>query len=264
MAYPNRSLILCRPERKNLPREYKAFFGAPPGKCLLSVDYGQIEFRLAVWVAGVMSVMKLYDEDPNFDVHAWMAPKLGTTRQIAKSANFGLLYKSSAEGLRVYCQKNGITISTRESLGISLDWVEAMPEIKEWWLSTEAFVRKHGYVETMTGRRRHFGDPAMLPKGAAWNEMVRQAVNMEIQSLAFDVAATGLALCHQAGYPVNGFIHDSIMFEFDSVEEANAAEACIRDILTVKAVDYLEEHFGFRITVPLTVEFTYTKGEPIV
>jgi len=36
---------------QNLPREYKDFFGAPPGKVFCEVDWSAIEFRVAAWVA---------------------------------------------------------------------------------------------------------------------------------------------------------------------------------------------------------------------
>lgn len=256
----------------NMPRELKGMFGAPAGSCLVSVDYAAIEFRFAAWVAGVKNVLDRYALDPNFDPHRWFGghfyekEESGVSRderQTAKSGNFGLLFKSSAKGLAGYAFKtSGIHMSLRTAENIRQKWLELLPEIPTFWDQTETFLRKNGYVESVTGRRRNFGDPRLLPRpGGAWNEMVRQGINHLIQSPCTDIAQTGLLLCHRAGLPVNGFFHDSVTFEFDSEEQAKAAEPTIERLLTQDTFQYLRENFGVNVSVPFTVEFAYTIGE---
>jgi len=255
----------------NMPRELKSMFGAPPGGCFASVDYAAIEFRFAAWVAGVKNVLDRYAADPNFDPHRWFAghfyniPESEVTkeqRQIAKSGNFGLLYKSSAAGLAAYAFKmSGIHMSLRTAVQVRNAWLELLPEIPAFWDRTEAFLREHGYVESVTGRRRNFGDPRLLPRsGGAWNEMVRQGINHMVQSPCTDIAQSALALCHQSGLPINGFFHDSVTFEFSCAEETYRSRSDIQRLMTKDTPAYLKTHFDVDITVPLEVEFTYTYG----
>ena len=246
------------PNVQNLPRELKGFFGAPPGFTLVSVDYSAIEFRIAAWVAGATSVLDRYRDDPLFDPHTWMSGILGTSRQIAKSANFGLLYMSSPHGLMEYCKKSGLDIDIAEASRIYNLWHVAMPEFKYWYGRTGMELAEKGYIESKTGRRRHFGDPKYLPNGRGFAEMLREGVNFQVQSLAADVALVALSLCHQMGLPINGFVHDSIMFEFKDT----IFRELIRRTMTHEVVEYLYDRFGFRIDIPLAVEFTYTKGAP--
>lgn len=252
----------------NMPRELKSMFGAPNGGCLLSVDYSAIEFRLAVWLAGVTDVLARFQADPSFDPHRWFAARFygvaeqavtKAQRQIAKSANFGRLYKNSPQGMREYAYKTaGVVMNMTQSRTLCDGWLAAMPQIEPWWNATERFLKENGYAESATGRRRHFGDPDLLPRGGAFNEMVRAAINHRVQSLATDVAQTGLILCWRAGLPVNGFFHDSVTFEFDSKAEAEANEDLIRHLMTTATVERLRDRFDVDITIPLAVEATYS------
>ena len=249
----------------NMPRELKDMFGAPKGRCLVSVDYSAIEYRFACWLAGVRTVLDRYTDNPGFDPHRWFAslfyhisePDVSKSqRQVAKSGNFGLLYKSLPPGLSEYCfRTTGIRMPLRTAYEVRGAWLGAHKEIPPWWDATERFIREHGYIESVFGRRRHFGDPELLPKaGGRWNEMVRQGVNHLVQSPCTDIAQTGLALCHQSGLPVNGFFHDATTFEFDS-----ASERDIRELMTTQTTNRLRDIFGVDITVPLEVEFTYSE-----
>jgi DNA polymerase I-like protein with 3'-5' exonuclease and polymerase domains len=254
----------------NMPRELKAMFGVPKGKCFASVDYAAIEFRFAVWLAGCSAVLDRYKDNPDFDPHTWFAshfygvqPASVTKgqRQIAKSGNFGLLYKSSAQGLAEYAFKtSGIRMSLHTAHAVRNAWLSLLPEVPVWWSATEDFTKRHGYVESVTGRRRHFGEPALLPRGGLWNEMARQAVNHTVQSPCTDIAQLGLIACHERGFPINGFFHDAITFEWDSEEEAYACEDEVRRAMVEEPINKLRDIFGVDITVPLEVEFTYEKA----
>jgi DNA polymerase I-like protein with 3'-5' exonuclease and polymerase domains len=192
-----------------------------------------------------------------------MADIIGTTRQIAKSANFGLLYKSSSFGLYEYCKREGIENITRsQAEEVYTKWHEAMPAFKRWYEKVEAELREKGYVESATGRRRHFGDPALLPRyGPRFAEMLREAINFKVQSLAADLALIALALCHEASEPILGFVHDSILFEFEKGLAKPDLETRLRKTMVDDALAYLKEHFGVDITIPLEVDFNYTEGE---
>jgi len=66
------------------------------------------------------------------DLHQLTADLLGCERQIAKSANFGLLYGSGAKGLRDYAGATGITMTLEEAKTIRDNWLDAYQGIKAW------------------------------------------------------------------------------------------------------------------------------------
>jgi len=56
------------------------------------------------------------------------------------------------------------------------------------------------------------------------------------------------------------FVHDSFAFEFDNEEQAKEFLPVIEDIMCRHPIEFLKEHFGVDITVPLRVEAKVAKG----
>lgn len=248
---------------QQLPRDplIRAFFAAPPGSELVTYDYSAVEFRIAAWVAGERGVLDRYNADPNWDPHRYLGSLLydipeaevsKLQRQVAKSANFGLLYMAQAPTLQEYARKMGVSLTLTEAAEIRHKWHEVFPAFRGWYADVAAHLFKEGYIETFTGRRRHFGDPSLL-RGHRRGEALREAVNTHVQGPAADIALLGLVGCHQAGLPINGFFHDAISFEFPGGGTA-AAEPRIVEAMTQFPVRVLRDHFGVKFTMPLTVD----------
>ena len=91
-----------KPNLQQIPRdeEFRACVEAPEGWTLVDADFGQMELRLAAAVAEDERMTMAFQDGE--DLHTVTAEALGCSRQIAKSANFGLLYGSGATGLRQY------------------------------------------------------------------------------------------------------------------------------------------------------------------
>jgi len=117
----------CRePNNQQIPRD-KGFRGAaeaPEGWLFVCADYGQMELRLAGAISGDEVMTKAFQD--NIDLHTLTADAIYTTptndpaeqklrRQVAKSANFGLLFASGAKGLREYAGSMGITMTIEEA-----------------------------------------------------------------------------------------------------------------------------------------------------
>lgn len=230
----------------------RAFMSAPPGYELWSVDYSAIEFRIAAWVAQEPGILERYAADPNWDPHQWFANSIGMSRQAAKSANFGLLYRAQAPALQEYARKMGVNLTMGESAAVRNTWHETFPAFNAWYGRVAMELREHGYVQTFTGRRRHFGDPDLL-KGFKFMEALREAVNTHVQGPAADIALLGLIECHKAGLPINGFFHDAITFEFPAGEGKKHLEQ-ITHLMTIRPVEILKEKFNVTFDMPLTVE----------
>jgi len=112
------------PNLQQVPRDqrFRACVHAPQGWKLVVADYAQMELRLAAAEAQDELMIRAFQEDK--DLHTLTAMQIygvgedevtKEQRQIAKSANFGLLFGSGARGLRNYAGATGIQMSMEEA-----------------------------------------------------------------------------------------------------------------------------------------------------
>ena len=177
------------PIRTELGRQVRQAFIAGKGLSLLSVDYSQVELRIAAHMSKDEAMLAAFRADQ--DIHtATAAAILGTTldkvtkeqRRNAKAINFGLLYGMSAFGLT---RTSDLTLAEAE------DFVEAyfkqFPGVKSYLDNMRRSAARQGYVETLLGRRRYFpglksgGNPATRAREE------REAINAPIQGTAADI-----------------------------------------------------------------------------
>jgi DNA polymerase-1 len=121
-----------KPNNQQIPRDedFRQCVEAPDGWLLVDADFGQMELRLAAAVAEDSRMIKAFQDGE--DLHTVTAEAIGCTRQIAKSANFGLLYGSGAKGLRNYAAGVGITMSVEEAAEIRKQWLGTYQGIARW------------------------------------------------------------------------------------------------------------------------------------
>jgi DNA polymerase I-like protein with 3'-5' exonuclease and polymerase domains len=103
---------------------------APDGWVLVDADYAGMELRLAAQIANDPAMIAAFQSGE--DLHTVTAEAIGSTRQIAKSANFGLLFGSGATGLRNYAGASGITMSEDEAKAIRSAWLAKFSGINAW------------------------------------------------------------------------------------------------------------------------------------
>jgi uracil-DNA glycosylase family 4 len=258
-----------------LPREFKSvgLYNAPRGKVLAEADYGALEFRLGAWFAGAKTVLENYAKDPEWDAHTWFARAfygLGPEaevkkemRQVAKSANFSLLFGGYWKTMQSYAAGLGLKLSQKSCEQAYEFFHTLLPEMRPWWESVSARVKEHGYIETPTGRRRNFGEWKNIPYKMR-GDVEREAVNMLPQSFGHDLTLLSLANCHAEGLPICHEWHDAIYFEIDEFkndEQKLNFEALVRGCMIDRPIATLRTEFGVDLTVPLTVEFKYTRLE---
>jgi DNA polymerase I-like protein with 3'-5' exonuclease and polymerase domains len=121
-----------KPNNQQIPRdsEFRQCVEAPDGWVLVDSDFGQMELRLAAAIAKDERMIKAFQDGE--DLHSVTAEAIGCSRQIAKSANFGLLYGSGAKGLRNYAGASGIVMSVEEAAEIRNQWLNTYQGIKAW------------------------------------------------------------------------------------------------------------------------------------
>jgi len=102
-------------------------------------------------------------------------------RRVAKTVNFGIIYGMQAHGLS---RDTGLPRQEAQRF-IDQYWAN-LPRVKQYFDGTLGFGLKHGYVQSIYGRRRILGDltSANYSRRAAAERM---AVNMPLQGSASDI-----------------------------------------------------------------------------
>ena len=183
------------PNLQNIPirtAESKAIrqaFVASPGYQIVSIDYSQIELRIAAILSGDQSLVDIFARGE--DVHTGVAVRVfGVTaaevtpemRRKAKVINFGILYGMGVNALR---GNLGEGTSREEAQEFFNAYFNTFTRLAEYLEETKAFARKHGYTQTLFGRRRHFpGMQSTAPFIRAQAE--RMAINAPVQGTAAD------------------------------------------------------------------------------
>jgi DNA polymerase-1 len=222
---PNLQNIPIRTERG---QEIRKAFIPRNGECrLLSADYSQIELRILAALSHEAAMLHAFKAGE--DIHAataarvfGVAPDAVTPemRRKAKMVNFGIAYGISAFGLS---QRLGIP---RAEAGEIIDhYFKQFPGIRRYMDETIAFARKHGYVETVTGRRRYLRDIRSANntvRGAA----ERNAINAPIQGTAADMIKLAMINLHRELARRNLKtrmllqVHDELVFDLYLPEQA--------------------------------------------
>lgn len=155
-----------RPNCQQIPRDvrYRKCFRAEPGRVLVKADYSQLQMRIAAKFADDKALLKIFQDKA--DVHTATAQALlgkqdvsRADRQIAKSANFALIFGASAAGLQSYCKTTfGIDLTIEEAEKHREAFFRRYSGLKAW--HRNAYDNPAREVRSSLGRRRVFaGQP---------------------------------------------------------------------------------------------------------
>ncbi|WP_445679645.1 DNA polymerase I [Radicibacter daui] len=242
------------PTRDEEGKRIRRAFIAPEGMKLLSVDYSQIELRLAAEMAGVEALKQAFRD--KVDIHALtasqvfnvpMAEMTSEIRRRAKAINFGIIYGISGFGLG---QQLGI--GTGEAQSFITAYFARFPEIRDFMEETKTFARANGYVTTLFGRRCEI-DGIQDKNPARRSGAERQAINAPIQGSAADLLKRAMArvpgALEKAGLAARMLltVHDELVFEVPDAE-LEATSALVRQVMEGAAAPALT------LSVPLVAE----------
>ncbi|TMF01216.1 MAG: DNA polymerase I, partial [Chloroflexi bacterium] len=235
-------LSSSNPNLMNIPirtdlgqRIRRAFRAGRPGHVLISVDYSQIELRIAAHLSGDAKMLAAFAAGQ--DIHTATAAAVfkvpiesvdPNQRRLAKVANFGSIYGQGEYGLS-------------QQLGISGD--VARDFLKEYWSTYSKLreyldavkqkAREEGLVVSATGRRRAIPD-LRSPNFQLRSAAERMAINFPMQSLAADIIKIAMVRLHREieADHVEGRmllqVHDELLFEVPQGEVDRFAETVPR------------------------------------
>jgi DNA polymerase-1 len=240
--HPNLQNIPIRTDRGQEIR--KAFVARKGEFRLLSADYSQIELRILAAFSRETAMLEAFKAGA--DIHAATAarvfgvfPEMVTPemRRKAKMVNFGIAYGISAFGLS---QRLGIPRS--EAANIIDQYFHQFPGIRRYMDETIASAREHGYVETVTGRRRYIRDirSANNPlRGGA----ERNAINAPIQGTAADMIKLAMININRELTPrklktrMLLQVHDELVFDLYQPEQQEVVPMIEEKMKTALSLD---------------------------
>ncbi len=193
------------PNLQNIPvrtaegRRIREAFVAPPGHCIVSADYSQIELRIMAHLSQDESLLTAFAE--GLDVHRATASEVfgvavdqvsSEQRRYAKVINFGLIYGMSAHGL---AKNLGIE---RVAAANYIDrYFQRYPGVKRYMDETRALAKAQGYVETVFGRRLWLPE-INSPNGPRRAGAERAAINAPMQGTAADLIKLSMVAVQKA------------------------------------------------------------------
>ncbi|MGB0718846.1 MAG: DNA polymerase I [Bdellovibrionales bacterium] len=249
------------PNLQNIPirtqdgRKIRTAFIAEPDHTLLSVDYSQVELRLAAEVAGVKALQQAFTD--GVDIHTLTASQVfdvpidqvdGELRRRAKAVNFGIIYGISGWGLakQLGCDPSDASDFIKRYLA-------RFPEIQTYMEDRKEEARQNGYVRTLYGRKCFTPNiNAKIPAQRGGSE--RAAINAPLQGTAADIMKIAMAKIPPAlvaaGLNAKMLlqVHDELIFEVPDTELAATSKLVSEIMQTAHKI------MGVDISVPLLAE----------
>ena len=188
------------PVRTEEGRGIRRAFVADEGYTLVSIDYSQVELRVAAFLSGDKKMIEIFKNGE--DVHQGVAARVFNVpltsvtpdmRRQAKVINFGILYGMGVNALKSNLGEGTTRAEAQEFFNA---YFNTFTRLAEYLEETKAFARANGYTETYYGRRRYFpGMNSSAPFIRAQAE--RMAINAPVQGTAADIIRIAMVRIHE-------------------------------------------------------------------
>lgn len=220
--------------------------------CIMNADYSALEMR----VAGIISKDKNLTQAllSGKDLHkstaslVWGVPIDEVPKDMrtnAKAVNFGIIYGKSGITFAkdLYFDPSGKNPkktddwdkAKKQGLKLVEDYLNTFSGLEKWLEDTKKFAKKHGYVQTMFGRRRRLPDlNSKVPTLKSNAE--RQSINAPIQGTGSDFTLLSLIQINKWLKDTNkksmiiATVHDSIVFDI-YLPELNEVAVKVKEIM---------------------------------
>ncbi len=236
-------LSSSNPNLQNIPirdedgKEIRKAFIPDEGCEFFSADYSQIELRIMAHLSQDPNMIEAFVE--GHDIHAATAAKIykigidevtSDMRRKAKTANFGIIYGISAFGL---AERMGV--SRQEARELIDGYFATYPQVKAYMDKSIEVAREHGYVETISHRKRYL--PDINSRNATTRGYAeRNAINAPIQGSAADIIKVAMARIYQRFQAYNLKakmilqVHDELNFSVPVAEKELVQKIVIEEM----------------------------------
>ncbi|MBC8206660.1 MAG: DNA polymerase I [Kiritimatiellaeota bacterium] len=219
---PNIQNIPIRTEQGQEIR--RAFVAGGKEFTLLAADYSQIELRIMAHLSGDEGMKQAFIDGE--DIHTATAARVfgvpladvtSDMRRKAKMVNFGIIYGISAFGL-----SQRLRIPRKEAAEIIESYFAQYPAVKTFMDGVIETAKEKGYVETISGRRRHIRD-INSANGTVRAAAERYAINAPIQGSAADMIKIAMIriekLLRGKKTKLLLQVHDELVFDLHNDEQ---------------------------------------------
>ena len=220
------------PIRTELGAEIRKGFVPEEGFVFLSADYSQIELRILAHLSGDPAFVEAFRQGA--DIHRQTAalvfgvsPEDVTPqmRNAAKTINFATIY-----GIGPFALAKQLDTSVAEARRFIDAYFERFPGVRRYLDEQIEYAREHGYVETLSRRRRY------IPEIRSRDFNIRQfgeraATNAPVQGTAADIIKIAMIDIHRAlnesAYRTRMLlqVHDELVFEVPTTGSTRSASS---------------------------------------
>lgn len=187
----------------------KSAFVAREGYELWTIDYSQLQFRMAVSVANEEELVNIFNTDR--DIFTEMATQMGWLRADVKTLVYLILFGGGAQRAM-----DAFGLKTKEEGRQLVDEFHSMyPGIKRIARKCQNAAQAQGYVTYWTGRRRHFKKSFRNPKPAYYRAFNAWIQGGEAEIMKRAMITLQEEVCDEHCRMVLQ-IHDEIAFEITS------------------------------------------------
>jgi len=262
------------PIQTKLGQRIRNAFIAEKGSRLLSIDYSQIELRVAAILSGDRKLIDIFKRGE--DVHTAVASEVFKVakekvtkemRRQAKVINFGMLYGMGVNSLRSALSEGGEVITREAAQSYYNAYFTDFYELAGFLEKVKRDAYEKGYTETLFGRRRyHEAIKSNIPyiRGAA----ERMAINAPIQGTGADIVKLAMVrvdewlrkekLDTHVGLILQ--VHDELVYE---VEEGILEEVIPKIKEIMQNVVPIKESRGVPIVVEASVGESWGEMEKV-
>ncbi len=245
------------PIRTEIGKKIRAAF-VPEKKSdkIISLDYSQIELRMAAHFSGDKELKKAFEQDK--DIHTFVASQIynvdikdvtSEMRSRCKAVNFGLIYGQGAFGLS---KTTGMNVA--EAKKFIDNYFARYKSIKQFKTDAIETAKRTGYAETICGRRRKISG-LESGNGNVRAQAERLVINTLIQGSSADLIKIAMIKIQdkieEENLPAKMIlqIHDELVFEADGKEAEKLAKIFGREMTE-----------AIKLNVPMKVDTTIGKS----
>lgn len=232
-------MACSKPNAQQLSPEARALIHPGEGRCFISMDFSQIEYRLIVHYVKNPAAIAAYEKDVNTDFHQWVADMCGISRKPAKTINFLMGYGGGKEKLLTALSNNMALVG---SLGKIVDGLIAegkateeqrpaifqmlarhrseqvhdkyhasLPELKTTSRDIARVMEQRGYIFNAHGRHLH-GPPQLSHR--AFNKVVQSEAAEVIKDRTVALAPRYCDEVRARDGHIEASVHDETLFNF--------------------------------------------------
>lgn len=255
------------PVRTEEGRAIRGGFVASKGYQLVSIDYSQIELRIAAILSEDPKLIDIFKRGT--DVHQGVAAQVFNVpeeevtknmRRHAKVINFGILYGMGVNALRTNLGEGTTREEAQEFLNA---YFNTFTRLAEYLEETKEFARQHGYTTTLFGRKRYFPG---IQSGAPFIKAAaeRMAINAPVQGTAADIMRIAMINVHEYAKQQKDAVrillqvHDELVFE---IKEDELKKHIPKIVALMEDVMAGQETHGVPLKVDVSVGDNWNKLE---